>query len=38
LQHQIFLGDEAFVTRHQAMQNGLEGDLLGDPFKQRSAP
>ena len=37
LQHQIFLGDEAFVARHQAMQDGLEGDLLEIPFKQRSA-
>jgi putative transposase len=26
LQHQIFLGDEAFVARHQAMQVGLDGD------------
>jgi putative transposase len=37
LQHQIFLGDETFVARHQAMQDGLEGDLLEIPFKQRSA-
>jgi putative transposase len=37
LQHQIFLGDEAFVAKHQAMQDGLEGDLLEIPFKQRSA-
>jgi putative transposase len=37
LQHQIFLGDEAFVARHQAMQDGVEGDLLEIPFKQRSA-
>jgi putative transposase len=28
LQHQIFLGGEAFVTRHQAMQDGLEGKVL----------
>jgi putative transposase len=35
LQHQIFLGDEAFVARHQAMQDELEGDLLEIPFKQR---
>jgi putative transposase len=28
LQHQIFLGDEAFVAKHQVMQDGLEGDLL----------
>ena len=26
LQHQIFLGDGAFVAKHQAMQDGLEGD------------
>jgi putative transposase len=26
LQHQIFLGDEAFVAKHQAMQDGLKGD------------
>jgi putative transposase len=37
LQHQIFLGDEAFVAKHQAMQDGLEGNLLEIPFKQRSA-
>jgi DNA-directed RNA polymerase specialized sigma subunit len=37
LQHQIFLGDEAFVAKHQAMQDGMEGDLLEIPFKQRSA-
>jgi putative transposase len=37
LQHQIFLGDEDFVARHQAMQDRLEGDLLEIPFKQRSA-
>jgi putative transposase len=36
LQHQIFLGDEAFVAKHQAMQDGLEGGLLEMPFKQRS--
>jgi hypothetical protein len=28
LQHQIFLGNEAFVTKHQAMQDGLVGNLL----------
>jgi putative transposase len=33
LQHQIFLGDEAFVARHQAMQDRLEVDLLEIPFK-----
>jgi putative transposase len=37
LQHQMFLGDEAFVAKHQAMQDGLEGNLLEIPFKQRSA-
>jgi putative transposase len=36
LHHQIFLGDETFVARHQAMQDGLD-DLLEIPFKQRSA-
>jgi putative transposase len=37
LQYQIFLGDETFVAKHQAMQYGLTGDLLEIPFKQRSA-
>tara|TARA_R110001583_G_scaffold194504_2_gene365530 strand:+ start:4144 stop:4392 length:249 start_codon:yes stop_codon:yes gene_type:complete len=37
LQHQIFLGDEAFVARHQEMQVGLEGDLLEISFKLSSA-
>ncbi|WP_297823809.1 addiction module toxin RelE [uncultured Paraglaciecola sp.] len=37
LQHPIFLGDEAFVASHQAMQDGLKRDLLEIPFKQRSA-
>ena len=37
LQHPIFFGDEAFVARHQAMQDGLAGDLLEIPFKQPSA-
>ena len=37
LQHQVFLGDEAFVASHQTMLDGLEGDLLEIPFKQRSA-
>jgi putative transposase len=27
LQYQMFLGDEAFVTKHQAMQDGLDGNL-----------
>jgi putative transposase len=33
LQHRIFLGDEAFVARHQAMQYGLEGELFKILFK-----
>jgi putative transposase len=33
LQHQIFLGNEAFVARHHAMQDGLVGNLLEIPFK-----
>jgi putative transposase len=33
LRHQVFLGDEAFVVKHQAMQNEREGDLLEIPFK-----
>jgi putative transposase len=37
LQHQIFLGDETFVARHQAMKDRLEGNLLEIPFKQRNA-
>jgi hypothetical protein len=36
LQHQIFLGDETFVARHQLIQDGLEGDLLEITFKQHS--
>jgi hypothetical protein len=36
LQHQVFLGDEAFVEKHQALQEQLTGDLLEIPFKQRS--
>jgi hypothetical protein len=36
LQHQIFLGDEEFVEKHQLMQEQLEGDLSEIPFKQRS--
>jgi putative transposase len=35
--HQVFLGDEAFVARHQELQAELPGDLLEIPFKQRSA-
>jgi putative transposase len=37
LKHQIFLGDETFVARHQAMQDGGAGNLLEIPFKHRSA-
>jgi putative transposase len=36
LQHQIFLGDETFVEKHQLMQKLLEGDVSEIPFKQRS--
>jgi putative transposase len=36
LQHQIFLGDDEFVEKHQLMQEKLEGDLSEIPFKQRS--
>lgn len=38
LQHQVFLGDAAFVAKHQAMQELREGDLSEIPFKQRRAP
>jgi putative transposase len=27
LQHQVFLGDETFVEKHQLMQKLLEGDV-----------
>ncbi|MEJ6122035.1 transposase [Vibrio sp. 2-Bac 85] len=37
LQHQIFLGDDDFVAKHQEMQSEREGDLLEIPLKQRSA-
>jgi putative transposase len=36
LQHQIFLGDDAFVEKHQLMQEVLEGDVSEIPLKQRS--
>ena len=36
LQHQIFLGDDAFVEKHQLLQEQLEGDVSEIPFKQRS--
>lgn len=37
LQHQVFLGDDAFVEKHQLMHELLEGDVSEIPFKQRSA-
>jgi putative transposase len=36
LQHQMFLGDETLVEKHQLMQKLLEGDISEIPFKQRS--
>jgi hypothetical protein len=33
LQHQVFLGDDAFVEKHQLMQKLLEGDISEIPFK-----
>ncbi|MCP4324365.1 MAG: transposase [Alteromonadales bacterium] len=36
LQHQIFLGDDAFVEKHQLLQEQVVGDLSEIPFKQRS--
>ncbi len=36
LLHQVFLGDETFVEKHQKLQGALMGDLLEIPFKQRS--
>jgi hypothetical protein len=36
LQHQVFLGDETFVEKHQLMQNSLKGDVSEIPFKQHS--
>ena len=35
LQHQVFLGDDAFVAKYQEMQNTLLGDLLEIPSIQR---
>jgi hypothetical protein len=35
LQHQVFLGDNDFVEKHQTMLAKLSGDLLEIPFKQR---
>jgi hypothetical protein len=36
LQHQVFLGDNDFVEKHQTMLVKLSGDLLEIPFKQHS--
>ena len=36
LQHQIYLGDAAFVEKHQLLKELLEGDVSEIPFKQRS--
>ena len=36
LQHQIFLGDDAFVEKHQLLQELVVGDVSEIPFKQRS--
>jgi REP element-mobilizing transposase RayT len=36
LKHQIFLGDDTFVEKHQLLQEQLEGDVSEIPFKQRS--
>ncbi len=36
LHHQVFLGDNAFVEKHQLMQKFLEGDVSVIPFNQRS--
>ncbi|MFA0560639.1 transposase [Vibrio breoganii] len=35
LRQQVFLGDEAFVAKHLAIQNDLQGDLREVPLKQR---
>jgi len=35
LKHQIFLGDDDFVKKHQALQSMLDGDLSEVPLKQR---
>ncbi|MFT7005912.1 MAG: putative transposase [Colwellia sp.] len=37
LQHQIFLGDDNFVEKHQLLLDGHSGDLSEIPLKQRSA-
>ena len=36
LQHQIYLGDDVFVEKHQILKELLEGDVSEIPFKQRS--
>jgi len=36
LQHKIFLGDDAFVEKHQLLQEQVVGDVSEIPFKQRS--
>ncbi|WP_220486021.1 transposase, partial [Psychromonas sp. SR45-3] len=36
LQHQIYLGDDVFVEKHQILKELLEGDVSEVPFKQRS--
>ena len=36
LKHQVFLGDDEFVEKHQLQQELLEGDVSEIPFKQRS--
>ena len=36
LQHQIYLGDDTFVEKHQLLKDLLEGDVSEIPFKQRS--
>jgi DNA-binding MarR family transcriptional regulator len=33
----VFLGNDTFIAKYQSMQDGLAGDLLEIPFKQRSA-
>lgn len=38
LQHQVFLGDDAFVEQQQSRQNELTGDLHEIPYKQRRPP
>ncbi|MEZ9786457.1 transposase [Vibrio breoganii] len=35
LRQQVFLGDEAFVAKHLAIQSELQGDLREVPLKQR---